>query len=187
MPEYNTNVAEKFLEPEKLPVGWPWRLFLFSIFLLFLVLLIYFGIIWGYQPYLVSRRQSLDKKISEIGGSISEADRENFVNFYSQLVNLQELLGKHVKGSSIYNFLETNTNTGVYYDGAEVSVTDHLIRLDGVANTYDNLIQQLVAFEQSPEINKVVLEQAQTADRGVRFSLQLIFRPELLNPVQTTQ
>jgi len=52
--------------------------------------------------------------------------------------------------------------------------------LDGVANTYDNLIQQLVAFEQSPEINKVVLEQAQTADRGVRFSLQLIFRPELL-------
>ncbi len=181
MPEYNTNVAEKFLEPEKLPVGWPWRLFLFSIVLFILILFIYFGMIWGYQPYLVSQQQSLDKKISEIGGSISETDRENFVNFYSQLVNLQDILNKHIKGSNIYNFLEVNTNDGVYYDGAEVSVADHLIRLDGVAKSYDNLVQQLVAFEQAPEISKVVLEQAQAADKGIRFSLQIIFKPQLLN------
>ncbi|MFA5084429.1 MAG: PilN domain-containing protein [Candidatus Paceibacterota bacterium] len=182
MPEYNKSVTEKFLEPEKLPVGWPWRLFIFSIVLFVLVLFIYFGMIWGYQPYLNSSRQSLDGKINEIGGTISEADRENFVNFYSQLVNLQSLLGNHVKGSNIYNFLETNTNQGVYYDGADLSAVDHLIRLDGVANSYDNLFQQLAAFEQAPNISKVVLEQAQAADRGIRFSIQVIFKPELIKP-----
>ncbi|MDP3052933.1 MAG: hypothetical protein Q8N22_03220 [bacterium] len=180
MPQYNTSVAEKFLEPEKIAVGWPWRLLLFSIVLLVLFLFIYFGILWGYQPYLNSQKQSLDKKINQIGGTISETDRTNFVNFYSQLVNLQSLLGSHVKGSNIYNFLEANTNDGVYYDGAELSVADHLIRLDGVAKTYDNLFQQLSVFEQAPNVSRVILGQAQAADKGIRFSFQIIFKPELL-------
>lgn len=180
MPEYNKTVAEKFLEPEKLAVGWPWRLFLFSAVIFVLTLFIYFGMLLGYKPYLDSHRQSLDKKINEIGGAISETDRENFVSFYSQLVNLQNLLNNHVKGSNIYNLLEANTCEGVYYDGAELSVIDHLIRLDGVAKSYDNLFQQLTAFEQAPNISRVILGQAQAADKGIRFSLQIIFKPELL-------
>ncbi len=180
MSEYNKNVAEKFFEPEKLPVGWPWRLFLFSVLLFVLILFIYFGILWGYRPYLNSQKQSLDQKVNEIGGTISKTDRENFVNFYSQLVNLQSLLNSHIKGSNIYNFLEANTNEGVYYDGAELSAADRLIRLDGMAKSYDNLFQQLVAFEQAPNISRVILGQAQTADKGIRFSLQIIFKPELL-------
>lgn len=182
MPQYSKNVSEQFLEPEKLPVGWPWRLFLFSIILLALVLFIYFGIILGYQPYLKSERQSLDKKINEIGGAISETDRGNFINFYSQLVNLQSLLNKHIKGSNVYAFLEKNTNQGVYYEGANISVAEHFLRLEGIARSYDNLVQQLVVFEQVPEIQKVILEESQAAEKGIRFSLQIIFKPELLTP-----
>lgn len=180
MPEYNKTVAEKFLEPEKLAVGWPWRLFLFSAVIFILILFIYFGMLLGYQPYLASQKQLLDKKINEIGGTVSETDRENFVSFYSQLVNLQSLLNGHVKGSNIYNFLEANTDQGVYYDGADFSAAEHLIRLDGVAKSYDNLFQQLAAFEQAPNISRVILGQAQAADKGIRFSLQIIFKPELL-------
>jgi len=76
--------------------------------------------------------------------------------------------------------LEANTDQGVYYDGVEFSAADHLIRLDGVAKSYDNLFQQLAAFEQAPNISRVILGQAQAADRGIRFSLQIIFKPELL-------
>ena len=182
MPDYNKSVAEQFLGPEKLPVGWPWKMFLFSIILFGLVLFIYFGIILGYQPFLKAEQQSLDKKINEIGGQISQEDRENFIGFYSQLVNLQTLLNNHIKGSNIYNFLEKNTNQGVYYESADLSATDHNLRLTGVARSYDNLVQQLFAFEQLPEINKVILEDSQAADKGIRFSLQIIFKPELLSP-----
>lgn len=184
MPEYNKSVAEQFLGPEKLPVGWPWKMFLFSIVLFGLILFIYFGMIWGYQPFLKAEQQSLDKKINEIGGQISKEDRENFIGFYSQLVNLQSLLSSHIKGSNIYDFLEKNTNQGVYYEGADLSVTEHNLRLAGVTRSYDNLIQQLFAFEQLPEINKVILEDSQAADKGIRFTLQIIFKPELLSPSQ---
>ena len=180
MPQYAKNITEQFMEPEKLPVGWPWRLFLFSLVFFALVLFIYFGMIWGYQPYLKSERQSFDKKITEIGGAVSETDRANFVNFYSQLVNLQSLLNNHIKGSNIYTFLEKNTNQGIYYEGASLSVTEHFLRLEGVARSYDNLVQQLVAFEQTPEIEKTILEDSQTAEKGIRFSLQIIFKPKLL-------
>jgi len=184
MPEYNKSVTEQFLGPEKLPVGWPWKIFLFSIVLFGLVLFIYFGIIWGYQPFLKAEEQSLDKKINEIGGQISQQDRENFINFYSQLVNLQSLLEGHIKGSNIYNFLEKNTDQGIYYESADLSVTEHSLRLAGVARSYDNLVKQLFAFEQIPEINRVILQDSQAADKGIRFSLQIIFKPALLSASQ---
>ena len=180
MAQYTKNVTEQFMEPERLPVGWPWRLFLFSLILFALALFVYLGIIWGYEPYLRAQRQSLDQKITEIGGVINESDRENFVNFFSQLVNLQDLLNSHIKGSNIYSFLEKNTNQGVYYEGGNLSVAERYLRLDGIARSYDNLIQQLVAFEQAPEIERVILQESQTADKGVRFSLQLVIKPELL-------
>lgn len=181
MAQYTQGVAEKFMEPEKLPVGWPWRLLIFSIIFFLLVLFVYLGIIWGYQPYLRSQKQSLDKKINEIGGTISEADRENFINFFSQLINIQTLLNTHIKGSNLYSFLEKNTNQGVYYEGADLSATEHSLRLEGLARSYDNLVQQLVAFEQAPEIARVILEQSQTAEKGIRFSLKLIIKPELFS------
>jgi len=180
MAQYTKNITEQFMEPERLPVGWPWRLFIFSLILFALVVFVYLGIIWGYEPYLRAQRQSLDQKITEIGGAISEADRENFVNFFSQLVNLQNLLDSHIKGSNIYSFLEKNTNQGVYYEGGNLSVAERYLRLDGIARSYDNLTQQLVAFEQAPEIERVILTESQTADKGVRFSLQLVIKPELL-------
>lgn len=182
MAQYTQGVAEKFMEPEKLPVGWPWKLFIFSIILFALVIFIYLGIIWGYQPYLQSQKKSFDQKINETGGVISESDRENFVSVFSQLANLQSLLNTHIKGSNIYSFLEKNTNQGVYFEGADLSVTEHFLRLEGIARSYDNLVQQLVAFEQAPEIARVILEQSQTAERGIRFSLQLIIKPEMLKP-----
>ncbi|MEK7624369.1 MAG: PilN domain-containing protein [Patescibacteria group bacterium] len=180
MPQYSKNVAEQFLGPEKLPVGWPWRMFLFSVIVFALTLLIYFGMIFGYKPYLETERQSLDKKINEIGGAVSETDRENFIKFYSQLVNIQTLLNNHISGSNIYTFLEKNTNQGVYYEGASLSVPEHFLRLEGIARSYDNLVQQLVVFEQAPEIKKVILEESRTADKGVSFSIQVTFKPELL-------
>ena len=180
MAQYTKNITEQFMEPERLPVGWPWRLFIFSLILFALVVFVYLGIIWGYEPYLRAQRQSLDQKITEIGGAIIEAERENFVNMFSQFVNLQNLLDSHIKGSNIYSFLEKNTNQGVYYEGGNLSVAERYLRLDGIARSYDNLTQQLVAFEQAPEIERVILTESQTADKGVRFSLQLVIKPELL-------
>jgi hypothetical protein len=181
MAQYNQSVAEKFMEPEKLPVGWPWRLFLFSLVIFALVIFVYLGIIWGYQPYLQSQKESLDKKINEIGGAISETDRENFINFFSQLINIQTLLNTHIKGSNIYSFLEKNTNKGIYYETADLSTSEHSLKLTGSARSYDNLVQQLVAFEQAPEIERTILEQSQTAEKGIRFSLQLIMKYEIFN------
>ena len=59
--------------------------------------------------------------------------------------------------------------------GANLSVPEHFLRLEGVARSYDNLVQQLVVFEQIPEIKKVILEESRIADKGVGFTVQIIF------------
>lgn len=181
MPPYAKNMTEQFLAPKKTSVGWPWRLFLFAAVLLGLTLLIYFGVTLGYQPYLRQEHGKLDQEINKIGGVISETDRENFINFYSQSANLQSLLNKHVRGSVIFSLLEENTNKNVYYEAGTLSVAERVLRLEGVAKSYDNLIQQLVAFERLPETEQVLLEESQNSDRGVRFTFKVIFKPSLFN------
>ena len=43
-------------------------------------------------------------------------------------------------------FFGKNTNQGVYYEGASLSVPRHFLRLEGIARSYDNLVQQLVVL-----------------------------------------
>lgn len=178
----NANIAERFLESEKMSVGWPWRLFVFSLFAFFLALSVFAGLKYGFHSYLDLQQKELDKTIQEeSGGAISETQQENFINFYSQLVNLQYLLNNHLKSSNIFSFLEQRTNQGVYFEGASWTATERQLRLEGITKSYDNLAQQIIAFEQSPEIEKVVLENSQTADRSIRFNIQLNIKPTLLH------
>jgi hypothetical protein len=47
-----------------LPVGWPWRLLLFTAVVFGTVVFLYFGIVFGYKPFLDSRVKGLDKEIA---------------------------------------------------------------------------------------------------------------------------
>lgn len=177
----NENIAERFLKPEKLAVGWPWRLFLFAAFALFLALAVNFGLKYGFGSFLNLELEKLDKTIRESGNEISETQQENFINFHSQLINLRHLLDNHLKSSNVFSFLEQKTNQGVYYEGAVLAAPERQLRLEGIAKSYENLAQQIIAFEQSLETEKVVLEGSQAAERSVRFNIRLNIKPSLLN------
>lgn len=177
---FNENIAERFLESEKLVVGWPWRLFLVSLFILLLALAVNLGLKYGFGPYLNLRKKDLDKTIQASGSEISETQQENFINFYSQLVNLRYLLDNHLSSSAVFSFLERKTVREVYYEGAVLAASEKQLRLEGVAKSYENLAQQIIAFEQSPETEKAALESSQAAERGVRFNVLLNFEPSLL-------
>lgn len=178
----NANIAERFLESEKLAVGWPWRIFVFSLFIFLLALSVAAGLKYGFRSYLDLQQKELDKTIQESGGAINETQQENFINFYSQLINLKYLLNNHLETSNVFSFLEEKTNQGVYFESAIWTATERQLRLEGITKSYDNLAQQIIAFEQSSEIEKVVLENSQTAERGIRFNVRIIANPSLINP-----
>ncbi|MEW6408362.1 MAG: hypothetical protein AB1465_06780, partial [Patescibacteria group bacterium] len=114
--QYTQSILEEQLKMgEKLPVGWPWRLLLFTVLVFAVLTTIYLGIVLGYKPYLNSRIKSLDKEINNLTQAIDDTQQKSLANFYSQLVNIQNLLARHPNASKLFDFLEKNTHNQVYY------------------------------------------------------------------------
>lgn len=182
MPQYTTSILEEQLKKgERLPVGWPWRILLFMIIVFGITVTIYLGMVLGYKPYLNLRIKNLDQKIADLTQVIDERQQKNLVDFYSQLVNIQNLLSSHVMASKFFDFLEKNTHQQIQYLALDLSLADKSARLDGMSTDYDVLVQQLELFRKAPGIEHVFLEDSQTRDnKTVRFNIRLLFKPDLI-------
>ena len=182
MPEQlpiNSNLRDQFVN-EQIPVGLPWRLLTFSVIVFGFSLFIYFGLKFGYETYLNARAEQLDKNIEELASRVSKEEQQDFINFYSQLVNLEKVLNRHKFSSNIYGFLERNTLPLVYYYEGDFLVGDGTLGLKGRADSLEVLVQQLGVFDKASELEKTVLDQMSFEGNDVNFSATLTFQPEFL-------
>ncbi len=182
MPQYtNSALAQELKKPERLPVGWPWRLLLFVTIIFAVLFATYLGMTLGYKPYLNSQIKDFNAKINSLSQSVDEQEQQNLSNLYSQLINAQELLGSHTAVSKIFDFLEANTHKQIYYLTSNISLTEKSINLEGAASDYNILSQQLELFKRAPEIEKVFLDNSRLTEEGnIRFTVRLIFKQELV-------
>lgn len=167
-------------EPENLPVGWPWRFFSISLVIFLSALLVFLGLKFGYRLYLNSRIQKADASINQLLDTVSKADQEKFANFYFQLVNLKNILDSHILSSKIFPFLEKITNQKVYYSSLNLRVSEKELELEGLADSYGVLGEQLEAIKQSAEVENYTLNQSQFGDNLVRFKATLKLKDVVL-------
>ncbi|MDP3975143.1 MAG: hypothetical protein Q8P88_02575 [Candidatus Jorgensenbacteria bacterium] len=167
------TVAEQFVA-ERLPVGWPWRLLVFAIALFAFSLLVYFGVKIGYTKYLEDRIVGVDAALLALSGEVTSEEQEQFVNFYSQIVNLKTVLDKHPYGGNIFTFLERFTLPEVQFVEAELDADDRVLTLRGNGPSIDIVGQQLAALESASGVARVLLRDVNVAGR-VTFSLTIFF------------
>ena len=80
MPQYTNSALEQELrKPERLPVGWPWRLLVFVVIIFGVTVATYLGMILGYKPYLNSQVKNLDAKITSLSQAVDEEQQKNLV------------------------------------------------------------------------------------------------------------
>ncbi len=152
----STAIKDEFLT-EDISVGWPWRLLLFSVFIFVFSIFVYFGLEFGYKPYLESRIGEVGVEFEKLTELIGFEEQERFVAFYSQLVNLKSALDSHVFSSNAFNFLERYTINSVYFTGARQETDVRLLSLNGFAENFDALAEQMAVFDGLPEIERLVL------------------------------
>ena len=158
--------------------GGPWRLLLFLFIIFTAAFLLYIGLLYGYQPFL---RGLIEDKKTELNGlsvQIESTDQKSFIAFYSQVVNLRELLTTHIFSSKLFPLLETLTSAQVQYQNVSFSTAEKTVTLDGFAESYEALARQMAIYRSGRGIQKVVLEGTQASDRGVRFSARLTLDPD---------
>ncbi len=166
-------------------VGLPWRLLIFSIVLFALSLLIYFGMNIGYESYLNSKVDGLDKQLDQLSNSVSQKDQQQFVGFYSQIVNLKTVLDQHIFSANIFPFLEKNTLPQIAYTEAKFNGASYSLELQGRAISLQTLAQQLAQFEKAPELQTAILKSTNFNEVGtVDFAISLTFQTSFLSKPQ---
>jgi hypothetical protein len=181
MPDQQPKSLNEQFVAEPISVGLPWRLLVFSIVLFALSIMIYFGMSIGYESYLNSRSAELDKQLDQLSNSISQKDQQQFVGFYSQIVNLKTVLNQHIFSANVFPFLEKNTIPQTFYTEAKFDGPSYNLELQGRTSSLQTLAQQLAQFEKSAELQTAILKSTSFNQAGtVDFVLSLDFRPEYL-------
>ncbi len=117
-------------------------------------LLVYFGLAFGYEPYLDAQVLSLNKQMDALAKSIPASDQAQVATFYSEMANVNTAVGNHVVFSRFLSWLEKNTEANVYYVNLAF-VAGNQITLTGAAKSEADVNQQAAIFEAAPEVDKV--------------------------------
>lgn len=176
MPLPQQVIEQLSREPAKTP-GWSWQLLMFAATIFFASLVVYFGIAFGYKPYLSSRTEALKKQIQTFGQQVPLEEQAKIINFYSQIVNLKSILADHVYGSPVFDWLEKNTQVNVYYDKFGLNIQTGQLVLGGFGKSVDDVIQQVAIYENRPEIKRTNLRNLSFVNGLWQFDATLYFEP----------
>ncbi|MDO8601534.1 MAG: hypothetical protein Q7R62_00165 [bacterium] len=176
------NPYERVARQPQQSGGLPWRLFSFAFFLLIVACGVYLGLKFGYAPILSNRIEQLDRDLATLSEQIPEEQQKGFIQLYSQIVNLQSVLQKHVMVSVIFPILEKNTHTEVSYSNFDLNILENRLSLEGFARSYAVLAQQLEAWTNVAQVEKSYVAESQLTEGRVRFRMVLQFSPSLFKP-----
>ena len=163
-----------------MPVGLPWQLLVFSFVILGLTLASYFGMIFGYAPYLNSQISGANAQIKESEKIVNSEQQKNLADIYSQLTNIRGLLNSHVITSTLFDELEKSTYPQIYYTNLILSLLEKKLELRGVSQDYVTLVKQLDFFKKSQLFSDVILDSAKLTEDGITFSIRVVLSPDKL-------
>lgn len=170
---------------EPTQIGLPWRLMVFTFILFLFSIFVYVGLKFGYNAYLDSQIEAVDSQIEELAAQVSEDEQDDFLSFYSQVVNLRSVLDRRNFSQNNFEFLESRTIPAVYYQNVEYVGDSFSLLLTGRTNSMESFVNQMQVFDDSSEVDSAVVEDVSVEQDGVRFSLQLSMSPDFLNQPQT--
>lgn len=134
----------------------------------------------GYLKLVESRIKSSDREIQDIVASISLEEVEKVITLDAQIRGLKKLLPNHFYLSSVFDFLENNTNPKISFKSLKVSTLNNQIVLTGTTKDIQDISIQSAAFKQNPDIKDVILRDISNIGSSYNFQLELLFSKSLI-------
>ena len=177
---YPSRVEEQLKSGEYLPVGWPWRIFSLSLVIFIIAVLVYAGINFGYRPYLNKQIKTLDAEFLDLNQSIDEEKQNQLISFYSQIVNIGDVLNSRDNTFPIFDFLEKNTYPRTAYKNININAGNSRIDMDVSTENYYTFAQQAREFEANDAVEKLDFGglSLDPATNNVSYRLTLNIKPK---------
>ena len=172
MPLPQKVVEQLGREPPKTP-GWSGKLLMFSGTIIFASLSVYFGLSFGYTPYLEVEIAKINTDIEQFGEQISVGDQLKLVSFYSQLGNIKSLLSAQIIGLRAFDWIQQNTQVNTYVKNLSVNFASDQLSYGASSLTMDDALQQMTWLQDKTEITKVGIGGISSAENQWQFNVQL--------------
>ncbi|MCX6788682.1 MAG: hypothetical protein NTZ36_02240 [Candidatus Jorgensenbacteria bacterium] len=165
---------------EATTAGLPWKLMTFAIVFFIFAIFVYAGLRYGYEGYLNKRDVTAQTETNLLAKKIIPKEQNDFINFYSQVKNMNRVLAAHSYSTNVFKFLETKTVKDVYYKSAKYSKENFRVDLEGYAVSTAALVQQLAAFDgATADISESVLTQMGYDEAGrLTFGIRIKFKSD---------
>lgn len=178
-------MREQFVDAQT-SIGTPWRVLTASLVIFALAVFIELGLSLGYGKYLDGKISDVDQRIQTLAASVEQKQQE-FVTFYSQVVNLKSILEKRSFATNAFTFLERNAIAPVYFSEAQFFASKHELSVKGFAPTLNDLSQQIAVIQKDVKnVKDVVLDEVNMQGGGAGFSFTIIFTADFFKRPLTT-
>jgi hypothetical protein len=177
-------------DPLRTP-GWSGRLLMFSVTLLFISIAGYAGLTFGYEPYLTNRIQEAKSEMDQLSRKASAEEQSKVLSFYSQLVNVKNLIDGHTYPTLLFKWIETATHPNVYFVKFDFNAKNRTVSLLGTAKNVRDVTEQIEIFEKRPEVAQVSFSNVSVLGTGGwQFDASVVLKEGILssaskNPVAT--
>ncbi len=173
--------------------GWSGQILMFSVTVFFIGLAVYFGLVLGYKPYLEGQVAALDKQIETFNVQIPKDEQAKLVSFYSQVINLQNILANHPVPSKIMAWLERNTSKNIYYSKMTMTafpgtLNEVQMNISGFAKAPEDFSKQIVTFQTDPFVKRFIINNFSSPAGGTqwRFEVTLFMSGDVISQTATT-
>jgi len=159
----------------------PWNTLIFSVVILGVALILYAGIRFGYRPFIEGATKRAENRIVELDRTAPQENLQTgFIQFYSQLTNIRDLLSRHTAVTPFFDTLAMNTKEGIGFADMAIDVNNRTVSMSGFAKSYDVLAGQLAIYENIAGVDRASLSSARQVDRLIQFDLRLDLSSDLL-------
>ena len=166
-------------KPEK-ETSFTWRALFFTGAIFALAFLVYLGLAWGYQPFLVRSIGGVDAEIKKIATtSIDPSESQKFLDFYSQTTNAQDLLKNHAAVTPVFDLIERSTRGDVYYQTIQIDGVTQVVGFSGIAKDYTSLSSQLAVYGGLSEALGTTITGSRQSDTGMVFDFKMALKPSV--------
>ena len=154
-----------------------------TVFLVVCIVLVLVFLISFFYLKISSKQMSEDleeKKQALIKTSSEKALEEEALLYEHRIDSFGRLLSKHDKPLNVFLFLEEVCHPSVKFSDFQFDSIGGKVSLDGQANDFTAIGQQLLILKERTELKKINLSGISTDEEGkVTFSLQLSFDPKV--------
>ena len=142
------------------------------VFGILIFLLGIYGALFFYERFLNEELQATRDKIEDLRAKSDKSKEDAARKFGEKLDGVSSILDSHIYSSNLFTLIEAFTHPKVQFTNLNFAAVSGLLTLKGLTESYETFGEQMIALEESSEIENITVSGVKLLKSGqVAFTI----------------